>query len=109
MLSLPLRTRLFLCHDSKPAGRDPHAWESTVQEQRETNVHIRDGVSENHFVAMRKARDADLPAPGLLMPSIQVNIRAGRFPPAEANGVRYMKVPVKVRTPAAAEAVAAGR
>ncbi len=105
ILALPPNTRLFLCHDYKAPGRDSYAWETTVQAQRETNVQIRDGVSEDDYVAMREARDAGLSAPALLMPSIQVNIRAGRFPPAEANGVHYMMVPVKIRDPAVARAV----
>ena len=102
LLSLPPRTRLFMCHDYKAPGRDEYAWETTVAEQREKNVHIKEGVSEDDYVAMRQARDATLSAPTLLMPSIQVNIRAGRFPPAEANGVRYMMVPVKLKDEAAA-------
>lgn len=97
VLSLPPETRLFMCHDYKAPGRDAYAWETTVGEQRESNVHIHDGVSEDDYVAMRQTRDATLSAPALLMPSIQVNIRAGRFPPAEANGVRYMMVPVKLK------------
>ena len=97
VLSLPPETRLFMCHDYKAPGRDAYAWETTVGEQRERNVHIHDGVSEDDYVAMRQTRDATLSAPALLMPSIQVNIRAGRFPPAEANGVRYLMVPVKLK------------
>ncbi|WP_397414278.1 MBL fold metallo-hydrolase [Phenylobacterium sp.] len=105
LLSLPPDTRLFMCHDYKAPGRDEYAWETTVQAEREHNVHIRDGVSEDDYVAMRETRDATLAAPALLMPSIQVNIRAGRFPPAETNGVHYMMVPVKLKNPAAAPAV----
>lgn len=105
ILSLPPETRLFMCHDYKAPGRDTHAWETTVREERESNVHIRDGVTEDEFVALRQARDAELAPPALLMPSIQVNIRAGRFPPAEANGVHYMRVPVKIKNPAAAAAI----
>lgn len=105
VLSLPPQTRLFMCHDYKAPGRESYAWETTVAEQRQNNVHIKEGVSEDDFVAMRQARDAGLAAPALLIPSIQVNIRAGRFPPAEANGVRYMMVPVKIKSPSAAEAV----
>ena len=97
LLSLRPQTRLFMCHDYKAPGRDTYAWETTVREQRDGNVHIHDGVSEDDYVAMRQARDAMLSAPALLMPSIQVNIRAGRFPPAEANGVRYMMVPVTLK------------
>lgn len=105
LLDLPPETRLFMCHDYKAPGRDAYAWETTVVAQREQNVHVRDGVSEDDYVALREARDATLTAPALLMPSIQVNIRAGRFPPGEANGVRYIKVPVKLKDPAAAPTV----
>ncbi len=94
LLSLPPETRLFMCHDYKAPGRDAYAWETTVRAQRESNVHVHEGVSEDEFVAMRTARDATLAAPVLLLPSIQVNMRAGRFPPAEQNGVRYLTIPV---------------
>jgi glyoxylase-like metal-dependent hydrolase (beta-lactamase superfamily II) len=97
LLALPPETRLFMCHDYKAPGRDTYAWETTVQEQRELNVHVKDGMTEDDFVALRTARDAKLSAPRLLLPSIQVNIRAGRFPPAEANGVRYLTIPVKMK------------
>ena len=97
LMTLPPETRLFICHDYKAPGRDHYAWETTVAEEREKNVHVKDGVTEEDFVAMRTARDAKLSAPRLLLPSIQVNIRAGRFPPAEANGVRYLTIPVKLR------------
>lgn len=93
LLALPPQTRLFMCHDYPPAGREPQ-WESTVAAQRAGNIHIHDGVSEDDFVAMRTARDATLDMPNLILPSIQVNIRAGRLPPAEANGVAYLKIPV---------------
>jgi glyoxylase-like metal-dependent hydrolase (beta-lactamase superfamily II) len=96
ILSLPPHTRLFMCHDYKAPGRDAYAWETTVGEERARNVHVHEGVSEDEFVAMRTARDAKLAAPLLLLPSIQVNIRAGRFPPAESNGVHYLRVPVKL-------------
>jgi glyoxylase-like metal-dependent hydrolase (beta-lactamase superfamily II) len=96
VLSLPPETRLFLCHDYKAPGRDHYAWETTVGEERARNVHVHDGVGEEEFVAMRTARDAKLAAPTLLLPSIQVNIRAGNLPPAEANGVRYLRVPIKL-------------
>lgn len=96
LLALPRETRLFLCHDYKAPGRDDYAWETTVGEERDHSVHVHDGVSEEEFVTMRNARDAGLAAPRLLLPSIQVNIRAGRFPPAEENGVRYLKLPVKL-------------
>lgn len=93
LLSLPAETRLFMCHDYKAPGRDDYAWETTVAAQRE-NVHLKDGVTEKQFVAMRQKRDATLSAPTLLLPSIQVNIRAGRFPKATDNGVHYLLVPV---------------
>lgn len=97
LLSLPEETRLFMCHDYKAPGRDTYAWETTVGAEREANVHVGKGTSEDEFVSMRTARDAKLEAPRLLLPSIQVNIRAGKFPPAEANGVHYLLVPVKPR------------
>ena len=97
ILALPPETRLWMCHDYKAPGRDVFAWESTVAEQRAHNPHVKDGVTEDEFVAFRTKRDAGLAAPLLLLPSIQVNIRAGRFPPAESNGVRYLLVPVTPR------------
>ena len=105
LLHLPDDTRLFMCHDYKAPGRDDYAWETTVGEQRENNVHLRGGVTEAAFVAMRQARDATLSAPTLLLPSIQVNIRAGRFPKAESNGVHYLLLPVRARSGAAAAIV----
>ena len=96
ILSLPPETRLFMCHDYKAPGRDAYAWETTVGEERARNVHVHEGVSEDEFVAMREKRDATLAAPLLLLPSIQVNIRAGKFPAAEANGVHYLKVPIRL-------------
>jgi len=87
---------LFMCHDYKAPGREHFAWESTVAEQRANNVHVRDGIGEDEYVAMREARDPKLAAPLLLMPSIQVNIRAGHLPPAEADGVHYLKIPVQL-------------
>ena len=96
LLALPGETRLFLCHDYKAPGRDTYAWETTVAEQRAHNVHVKDGVGEEAFVAMREARDAQLAAPLLLLPSIQTNIRAGRLPPAESDGVHYLKIPIKL-------------
>jgi glyoxylase-like metal-dependent hydrolase (beta-lactamase superfamily II) len=96
LLSLPPQTRLFMCHDYKAPGRDHYAWETTVGEERARNVHVHDAVREDEFVNMRQKRDATLAAPLLLLPSIQVNIRAGQFPPAESNGVRYLKVPIKL-------------
>ena len=96
LLALAPETRLFMCHDYKAPGRDQYAWETTVAEERAHNAHVSDGVSEDAFVAMREARDATLAAPQLLMPSIQVNMRAGQLPPPDANGVRYLKIPVKL-------------
>jgi len=96
ILSLPPQTRLFMCHDYKAPGRDQYAWETTVAEEKARNVHVHEGVSEDGFVEMREARDLTLGTPLLLLPAIQVNIRAGKFPPAEANGVRYLKVPLKL-------------
>jgi glyoxylase-like metal-dependent hydrolase (beta-lactamase superfamily II) len=97
LLSLPGETRLFMCHDYKAPGRDHYAWETTVAEQRAANVHVGAEAGEDQFVAMREARDATLAAPTLLLPSIQVNIRAGRFPEAESNGVHYLRVPVTAK------------
>jgi glyoxylase-like metal-dependent hydrolase (beta-lactamase superfamily II) len=94
LLALPEATRLFLCHDYKAPGRDDYAWETTVGQQREGNVHVKDGVSEEEFVAMRTTRDATLAMPNLIMPSVQVNIRGGRLPDPEDNGVSYIKIPV---------------
>ncbi|MBN9080127.1 MAG: MBL fold metallo-hydrolase [Rhizobiales bacterium 62-17] len=93
LLTLPPQTRLFMCHDYKAPGRDVYAWETTVAAER-NNVHVREGISEDDFAAMREKRDSTLSAPTLLLPSIQVNIRAGKFPPAESNGVRYLLIPV---------------
>jgi len=93
IFALPPETRLFLCHDYKAPGRDTFAWQSTVAEQRAHNVHVRDGIGEDAFVAMREARDATLGVPRLLLPSVQVNMRAGAPPPPEDNGVRYLKIP----------------
>ena len=101
-LALPPETRLFMCHDYKAPGRDTYAWETTVREERDGNVHLKGGVTEAAFVAKRKARDATLSAPTLLLPSIQVNIRAGRFPKAQQNGVHYLLLPVRPKTEAAA-------
>ena len=96
LLELPPDTRLFLCHDYKAPDRDEYAWETTVAEQRAHNIHVHEGVSEQEFVEMREARDATLDAPRLLLPSLQVNIRAGRLPAPEDNGVSYLKMPLKV-------------
>jgi glyoxylase-like metal-dependent hydrolase (beta-lactamase superfamily II) len=92
-LSLPDETRLFLCHDYKAAGRTEYVWETTVADERRGNVHIHDGVGEDEFVAMRTARDAQLSMPKLILPSVQINMRAGEFPPAETDGHSYLKIP----------------
>ena len=94
LLELPDETRLFMCHDYKAPGRDEYAWETTVKLQREGNIHVRDGVSEDEFFAMRTARDKTLAMPQLIMPSVQVNIRGGHLPEPEDNGVSYIKIPV---------------
>lgn len=93
LLSLPPETRLFMCHDYPPAGREVQ-WETTVADQRARNIHVHDGVSEADFVAMRTQRDATLEMPVLILPSVQVNIRAGELPPPEANGLSYLKIPL---------------
>lgn len=95
LLDLPPDTTVYVCHDYPPPGRAP-AWQTTVGEQRQSNIHVRDGVSEEAFVEMRRARDATLEVPTLLLPSLQVNIRAGRMPPAESDGVSYLKIPIDV-------------
>jgi glyoxylase-like metal-dependent hydrolase (beta-lactamase superfamily II) len=96
ILALPDTTRLFLCHDYKAPGRDNYCWETTVAEQRQNNIHIHDGVSEADFVTLRKTRDAESDVPRLLLPSVQVNMRAGELPPPEVNGKRYLKIPLNV-------------
>jgi glyoxylase-like metal-dependent hydrolase (beta-lactamase superfamily II) len=96
VLALPRETRLFLCHDYKVPDRDCFVWETTVGDQLAGNVHIHAGVGEEEYVAMRHARDATLDAPKLLYPSIQVNIRAGRLPPPDERGRRYLKLPLSV-------------
>jgi len=95
ILSLPRETRLFLCHDYKAPGRDRFAWETTVGDELDNNLHIGGGKSEPDYVTMREARDATLSAPKLLYPAIQVNIRAGRLPPAAANGQHYLLIPIE--------------
>lgn len=95
ILSLPNETRLFMCHDYGPNGRDI-MWETTVKEQRQNNIHINDTVSEADFIEQRETRDATLSMPKLILPSIQVNMRAGHFPPAEDNGISYLKIPLDV-------------
>lgn len=94
LLQLPDATHLFHCHDYKAPGRDIFAWESTVKCQRRNNIHVRDGIAEADFVEMRVARDRTLSMPRLMLPSLQVNIRAGRLPPPEPNGIRYLKIPL---------------
>lgn len=93
LLALPLQTRLYMCHDYQPGGREVQ-FVSTVADEREKNVHVRDGISEEEFVAMRRSRDATLDMPTLILPSVQVNMRGGHLPPAEDNGVRYLKIPL---------------
>jgi len=93
VLSLPPQTVLYMCHDYQPGGREVR-FTSTVAEEREHNVHVRNGISEEEFVAMRHARDATLGMPALILPSVQVNMRAGELPKAESNGVRYLKIPL---------------
>ena len=95
LLALPRATRIFICHDYPPDGREVR-FETTVAEQRATNKHLREGVSEDEFVAMRTARDRTLSMPVLMIPSVQVNMRAGHLPPEEDNGVSYLKIPVNV-------------
>lgn len=96
VLSLAPETRLFLCHDYKAPGREQYLWETTVAAERASNIHVHDGVTEDEFVAMRRARDAQLGMPRLILPSIQVNMRAGEFPPAESNGQSYLKIPLNL-------------
>lgn len=93
LLALPPETRLYMCHDYPPEGRGP-AWETTVQAQRDHNIHVHDGVSEDEFVTLRTARDKTLEMPTLILPSVQVNIRAGHLPEPEDNGVHYLKIPL---------------
>jgi glyoxylase-like metal-dependent hydrolase (beta-lactamase superfamily II) len=93
LLELPAGTRLFLCHDYPADGRAPHA-ESSLEAQRRDNVHVGGDADEEHFVALRTARDATLPPPRLILPALQVNIRAGELPPADANGIRYLRLPL---------------
>ncbi len=93
ILSLPPETRLFLCHDYAPNGRD-YQWETTVGAERAENIHVNDGVDEDAFVAMRSERDKQLGMPALILPSVQVNMRAGDLPPPESNGTRYLKIPL---------------
>ena len=105
LLALPPETRLFMCHDYKAPGREEFAWETTVAAERAGNRHVHDGVTEDEFVAMREERDRGLCTPRLLIPSIQVNMRAGRFPPADSHGVRYLRVPVTLKPGASPRAI----
>ncbi|TPQ25097.1 MBL fold metallo-hydrolase, partial [Cupriavidus pinatubonensis] len=93
VLSLPQDTRLYMCHDYQPGGRELQ-YMTTVADERERNIHVRNGISEEEFVAMRQARDATLSMPTLILPSVQVNMRAGELPPPEDNGMRYLKIPL---------------
>ncbi|HKX57453.1 MAG TPA: MBL fold metallo-hydrolase, partial [Xanthomonadales bacterium] len=95
LLALPPQTRVFVCHDYKAPGRDEFAWETTISAEQEKNVHLKNGVGEEQYVKMREARDATLATPVLLLPSIQVNIRAGKLPSVESNGVSYLKIPLR--------------
>lgn len=96
ILSLPNSTRIFTGHDYMAEGRDFYAWESTVAEQKQNNIHINQSVSKEQFITFREKRDAGLSLPKLILPSVQVNIRAGHFPPTEDNGVSYLKIPIDV-------------
>jgi glyoxylase-like metal-dependent hydrolase (beta-lactamase superfamily II) len=98
LLALPPETRMYVCHDYPPAGRGP-AWQTTVAEQRAKNIHVHDGVSEAEFVALREKRDATLEMPTLILPSIQVNVRAGDLPPEDDNGIRYLRIPLNALKP----------
>ena len=93
LLDLPPATTMYVCHDYPPAGRAP-AWKTTVAEQRQRNIHVRDGIGEDEFVAMRQSRDATLDPPTLILPSLQVNVRAGQLPPPDDNGVSYLRIPL---------------
>lgn len=94
LFELPDNTRMFMCHDYQAPGRDEYCNETTVAAERKNNIHVREGISQEEFVAMRTARDATLSMPRLILPSVQVNMRAGDLPPAEDNGVRYLKIPL---------------
>jgi glyoxylase-like metal-dependent hydrolase (beta-lactamase superfamily II) len=93
LLALPPETTMYVCHDYPPPSRGPQ-WQTTVAEQRANNIHVRDGIGEDEFVAMRTARDATLEVPALILPSIQVNVRAGQLPPADDNGIAYLRIPI---------------
>ena len=94
LYALPDETRVFLCHDYLAPGREEHVNQTSIGEQRRSNVHVHEGIGEDEFVAMRTGRDATLEMPTLILPSVQVNMRAGELPPAEDNGVRYLKIPL---------------
>ncbi|PCD01143.1 MBL fold metallo-hydrolase [Halopseudomonas pelagia] len=94
LFTLPDDTRLFMCHDYKAPGRDEYRFQTSVAEERAHNVHVHEGINESDFVAMRSSRDATLGMPTLILPSVQVNMRAGQLPPAEGNGTRYLKIPL---------------
>ena len=96
ILDLPPDTRLFMCHDYLPAGRTEFRWETKVAAERAGNIHAHDGVTEDDFVQMREARDKTLDMPRLILPSVQVNMRAGHLPPPEDNGIAYLKIPLNV-------------
>lgn len=96
LMELPGATRVFLCHDYQAEGRNTYVWETTIAAEREGNIQVHEGISEDEFVAMREARDATLAMPKLILPSVQVNIRAGHFPEPEANGVSYLKLPLNL-------------
>lgn len=96
LFALPDATRVFMCHDYKAPGREEYLYETTIGAERAHNVHIREGIGEDEFVAMRQARDATLNMPALILPSVQVNMRAGELPPPESNGSRYLKIPLDV-------------
>lgn len=93
LLNLPQETRLYMCHDYPPESREPK-WETTVKEEREKNIHIHEGITEEEFIVMRKQRDDSLAMPTLILPSIQINIRAGELPTPESNGLSYLKIPL---------------
>jgi glyoxylase-like metal-dependent hydrolase (beta-lactamase superfamily II) len=96
ILNLPAATRLFMCHDYLPEGRDVYQWETTVAEERANNIHVKDGIGAEEFIRFRTARDRSLALPNLIFPSLQVNMRAGQLPPPEANGISYLKIPLNV-------------
>ncbi len=94
LMQLPAETRVFLCHDYKAPQRDEFVWETTIGAQRTGNVHVHEGITEDGFVDMRTKRDATLGMPRLILPSIQINIRAGHLPEPDSNGTRYLKLPL---------------